>query len=239
MISRNKFLSFLIGCTIANSCFADNILYPGGFQQNIGVIGNPFPPIITIQNTACEKDYYVAYCGTTAISLENILNILQMQHAVYLDNGCWPVNGSLTTAQHYQNMRAIFGIHECDDETDSCNSITEKIKKMDGNYDDDIGSAYYCNKNTSGTPGGKDNPSALNDWMNTVHTGCLTAAQNDNVICQKCPNDGKTDSASTYNLNSWKTFNTIADCYTITASDTKGTYTIISTDEDDRCYYSY
>ena len=234
MISRNKFLSFLIGCTIANSCFADNILYPGGFQQNIGVIGNPFPPIMTIQNTACEKDYYVAYCGTTAISLENILNVLQMQHAVYLDDGCWPVNGSLTTAQHYQNMRAIFGIHECNDDTD-CNSIGEKREKMDG--DEETGSVKHCKNNVS--LGGKDNPSTLNDWMGSVHAGCLIAAQNDNVICQKCPNDGKTDSASTYDLNSWKTFNTIADCYTITASDTKGTYTIISTDEDDRCYYSY
>ena len=233
MILRNKFLSFLVACTIANSCF--------GEQNTV---------------TVCAEGYYVAYCGSTEISFENIMRILTNQH-FRLSNQCWAVDGSLTKAQHYQNIRAIFGIHECDN--DSCNDIDSRIQRMDGDEVTEIGSVHYC-KNVDN---GIQNATVLQNWMDLVHPACLTAAMIDpdtSIGCQKCPDGGSTISASEYEVTQyhqetdpetgetktvidkgeWINFNTIADCFATTFSDGRGTFNITSNDdEENRCYYSY
>ena len=231
MIFHNKILLSLIGCIIANSCFADGVVPifdPGNFQ--VTPVTPIIPPFMST-GVVCQEDYYVAYCGNMEISFENIMTVLKNNRYLLVEY-CWATDGSLTTAKHYQNIRAIFGIVDC---SDGCNDIDKKIQKMDGTGNS--GSVGNCGaKNT-----------LLKNWMQNVHTACMTAAQNGTLVCLPCPDDGVTDTKTEYagagTTATWKTFNTIANCYITGGEDERGEFeleqpTPSTNPPTKKCYYS-
>lgn len=272
MILPNKILLFLIGCASAVPCFGAMTFCPSDcvapdckcVETEVAdqTCNNGAPGCIkytTIkfeieEQEICKPDYYVSQCGTMDFSFENIMNILKTNH-FRLNPECWAVDGTLTTAQHYQNMRALFSF-------DYTSDIVTRIDKMDSD------SAESCKDD--------QNKIVLEGWtINTVSKGCLNAAISgtDGIgwVCQKCPDGGKTQKNTSYkkkmktttittvnptNLSpvgqpikigpeqvvddnvypQWQSFNTIANCYIEGGTDGRGTFEL--DDADAKCYYS-
>lgn len=273
MILPNKILPFLIGCTIAVPCFGAMMFCPSDCvapdctcvetEAADQTCNNGAPGCIkytTIkfeieEQEICESGYYVSQCNAMDLSFENIMNILKTNH-FRLDPGCWAVDGTLTTAQHYQNMRALFSF----DDTD----IGDRIANMDkASRDTSIGCATTKSK------------TVLEGWtIGTVSKGCLNVAINGTAgvgwVCQKCPDGGKTPKNTSYkkkmkttiittvnptNLSpvgqpitigpeqviddvypQWISFNTIANCYIKDGKDERGSFHL--GDAANKCYYS-
>ena len=178
--------------------------------------------------------------------------VWKKQHFRFNDN-CWAVDGSLTTAQHYQNMRALFAF--------DMSEVDARIDEMD--KQSKISSGKGC-KNTSGDP-----DPALTEWLNMLSSSCLQQAilgtSGLGYVCQRCPDDGKTDMATMiqYKIEiikdndgnvlkqntiwdddtAWIKFNTIANCYITGGEDERGEFeleqpTPSTNPPTNKCYYS-
>ena len=224
MILPNKILLFLVCCTIAVPCFGEACPVEGWVAdycnqaeectctiESITSCPYSLPNCnkLTIQVVAldekpvCDDNNYVSYCDNTDLSLNNVLNVLTSSHYRFADK-CWAVDGSLTTAQHYQNMRVVFNIGNTGGgyvdgsayNYDNIDGIIDKMdtysKKRDDATDNpgcksdaDVNCNYDTNNNRS--------KCVLAAWRKLVHNGCFASAQNPGGIsCLKCPNNGKT-----------------------------------------------
>jgi hypothetical protein len=228
MILPNKILLFLIGCTIAVPCFGGTCPDVGWIQSACNAEGvtdcnctwtpsacpdSPGPYIncneLTIKivrhkvDEVCKKGYYVSHCDGKEISLNSLLEALSGSHHRFADK-CWALDGSLTTAQHYQNMRVVFNIGNTGGsyvgEVGSAynyDNINGIIAKMDGNSQNEqdphegCGNLnVVCDLTNPDTTKSKCN---LDIWRRMVHAVCLNASESAlGVSCIKCPNDGTT-----------------------------------------------
>ena len=200
MISRNKFLSFLIGCMVTNSCFAAGPTYTNWTGQiNPYIFFNTF--------NSCPMGSYVAKCGDITLDL-NTISLLVEESGV--KDNCW------NKYEPYENMHYLLNKPTYD-------TVTNK---------------YDLNNKFSNADECITSKEALKTLMNNIYNTCLSS-----YTCMKCPNNGTTDDTSAISETTpkhWTTFNTIADCYTTTGSDNKGTYNVIEANGyDGSCYYSY
>lgn len=249
MIFHNKILLVLIGCMITNSCFAAVCTCQSGCtnctceectETDIDCSGNTCKKITeTVTQTICSKESYISECAGTDYSFENVLATWTSQQYRFKPK-CWAVDGSLTTAQHYQNMRALFALEA---------GIDSRIANMDENSSTELYEG--CKETTS-----KD---ALEMWLSWLSTSCLNnigGTEGLSYVCKTCPDGGKTgvptkvkykitvtkNSAgkviqrdSPQNLE-WLKFNTIANCYITRGEDERGEFEL--NDSDAKCYYS-
>lgn len=222
MILPNRILLFLIGCTIVVPClgakcpeieWVSNICdkpgaevcdctietisdCPTGYDTcnkvTLKVVGGT---VIDV----CDKDSYIAYCNNVELNLSYILNTLKNNH-YRLKDKCWAVDGSLTTNQHYQNMRELFNSN-----TYSGGIIDDAIARMDFNSrkleaKGGCGSGADCDSSDSDDI--NSSKCALKLWRDMTHVACANAMnQSGGVTCTKCPNNGETLGKSWINLN--------------------------------------
>ncbi len=231
MCLHNKFLSFLIGCTITNSCFCvtlpSGVTGPNNWGNSYidpGIIFEPdFDPILF---PTCDKGYYIAQCGDIYLNLDTILAYVKLRG---LDApGCWAPNDD-----HYADMRRLLHLkqNEYPDYDDTNNPFQSQVEACDIKK------------------------------FQTLRKQIFTACLNSTITCVKCPNGGTTDESvwipaktgeteenysyagdeyTAADTPYWISFNTIADCYTQSGSDNKGTFTVVgNTNETDKCYYNY
>ena len=223
MILHNKFFMFLLVCLVTNTCFGDS--WCDGSQ-----------PVGTV---VCNKNYYVASCGDLDASLEGIKEALQNNHEnddadIHLSDVCWPLDSTMTTEKHYTNMRNFFNLNVggCPIESDDTDGALYKI--ADYKFPD------QCSLNDK---------KILRKWLTAVYYTCAVSARNGAVACEKCPDNGKTNTSSNLyikhfadngnpvNIPYWKTFNTIADCYITEGEDERGSFNL-GNSSTDKCYYS-
>lgn len=243
MFSHNKFLSFLIACTVANPCFAAVTLgnfNSSGINTNIGGQQFDFPGGLLLgwdndTNTICEQGHYISRCGNADFDLNKVLSYVIGYYKI--QNTCW------NQKDNYTNMHYLFHLNNNnkDDYLPVPNPFLSHFTAC-GDISEQTSDVY-----------------TLNQFRQMVYNACI----NSSVVCSPCPNNGTTDSASvtfdttceiknengdtpeTEPCTRWQSFNTIADCYTKSGSDGKGTFEVNGPDDEDdeteanRCYYSY
>ena len=216
MFSHNKFLFFLIACTIANPCFA---------AGNSGTGRTTFPFLI-LGSCNCPQNYYVSRCGDMDLDLGTINALVRVKYGIE-GNTCW--NDSYTD-MHYL-------LHLNGNGSSGYVASTDENKKT----------ISFYNTNASWE---NNDPCPHKTELSEIRTLDIYKACLNSCVCTKCPNDGVTDSKTNVttpdSTTFFENFNTIADCYTQSGSDGKGTFIVNGSDtlaissqnEEHRCYYS-
>ena len=186
-------------------------------MQNISI-----RPIVL--NLGCAEGYYVAKCGDINLDLNTILGYVWEYYNI--KPSCWNQDNP------YEEMRYLLHLDNDDNATYTKYSSTFRkyfsatnIGKVCGDISDDESGLY-----------------GLQKLRKDIFDTCISSS----YVCKKCPNDGTTDvktelgPATSDTPAYWKSFNTIADCFTQGGSDAKGTFTVEENEEpDDKCYYDY
>ena len=179
----------------------------------------------------CSRGYYVAKCGDVDLDLNMILGQIQN---IDPTGKCW-------TEDHYTNMRYLLHLDG--------NDKSDYIRPLSTFSPDESNILFY---NTSAPWYKSDNTcDTAQDSLTQLRTKIYSTCINSTISCSPCPNGGTTDTPTKFDKKTvngsdvyyWTYFNTIADCYTTTKSDNKGTYEVKYTDginlAEGKCYYSY
>ena len=266
MFLHNKFLSFLIACTVANPCFAgvnigmrdisSGISYtnPENFNRPVLVLSNG--------NYECPKNYYIAKCGDMDLDLKTILSYVKTYH--HIEANCWDYN-DFYTDMHYLLHLTNNGKYNYvgDNNIFFTTSLLWANAANCGDLSDNQLDCELGEENANDEIV-KSQKQKLQEIRETIYNKCI----NSTPTCLPCPNGGQTDGKSETVISTpvqitceikddegiittpaeykvytfWKSFNTIADCYTYGGSDGKGTFETVRSNpetEANRCYYSY
>lgn len=231
MFSHNKFLSFLIACTVANPCFAGGNIGMRGTGSGSSLVSPdawqtiPFSGGLSDTDPCnCPKNYYVSRCGDMDLDLITIIALVKGKYNV--DPNCWDDNDSYTSMHYLLHLNN--------------NQLTDYTGSATTNSFFSTKTIWKTNDETCGVTGDSNAEIyKLQQIRKDIYDACLSSC-----TCTKCPNDGVTDSKTNVNTDGdkfFENFNTIADCYTYGGSDGKGTFTVKGNtdDEEHRCYYSY
>ena len=203
-----------------------------------------FRPIVL--RLGCAEGYYVAKCGDINLDLNTILGYVNEYYNI--DSSCWNQD------KPYEEMRYLLHLKGVTGTTVDGTDITDD----NATYTSE-GSAFRDHFKQSACGYITDNESGLyklQELRKNVFDTCISSS----YVCLKCPDDGQTGDVKTelilaqsaiYNQETgvleqeaipahWKSFNTIADCFTQSGSDAKGTFTVEgNAAPDDKCYYDY
>ncbi len=199
-------------------------------------------PII---NIGCAQGYYVAQCDDINLDLGTILGYVMEYYNI--DPLCWNQGNPYEEMRYLLHLKGVIGTTaDGKDITDDNATYTS------------AGSAFrdYFNTSTGHNCGDiSDSESGLYQ-LQELRKNIFDTCMNKSFVCKKCPNDGTTDVKTervltTYKADGtvdkpahWKSFNTIADCFTVGGSDAKGTFTLTNpwttnNKTGDKCHYEY